>query len=259
MVMVLPVARPRATRRLPEKTCETVVIDTPASRATSSMLAICSDPLMSASSYGSARTPRMSDPSRNPRPGGGPPILTTKRFVSTVDSTNDQDPVGEPGRHHGVRGRHAGAGRGGPARRLRAGGGAGPLQGRWLRVAPGRLSEMVPVTRMPAGTTRRNLALLEEGRRLVELGAGAGVTVRLLGGVAVLAHCPSALGAGGIREIADLDVVVGAGQGRALARLLTNAGYRPEQRFNALHGQRRMLFHGPLGQLDVLVGTFEIG
>ena len=127
-----------------------------------------------------------------------------------------------------------------------------------LPVARGRLSEMVPVTRMPAGATRRNLALLEEGRRLVELGAGAGVTVRLLGGVAVLAHCPSALGAGGIREIADLDVVVGAGQGRALARLLTNAGYRPEQRFNALHGQRRMLFHGPLGQLDVLVGTFEM-
>lgn len=45
-----------------------------------------------------------------------------------------------------------------------------------LPVAPGRLSEMVPVTRMPAGAGRRNLALLEEGRRLVELGAGAGGT-----------------------------------------------------------------------------------
>ncbi len=105
---------------------------------------------------------------------------------------------------------------------------------------------------------RRNLALLEEGLRLVRLGETAGLTVRLLGGVAVLAHCPSIRDLGGIREIADLDVVVGARQGRALARMLKGAGYEPEVRFNALHGHRRMLFHGPLGQLDVLVGTFEM-
>ena len=105
----------------------------------------------------------------------------------------------------------------------------------------------------------RNLALLREGRRLVELGERAGLTVRLLGGVAFLAHCPALLDRGGIRAIADVDVVVGGGQGRALGRLLDDdAGYRPEARFNALHGDRRMLFHGPLGQLDVLVGTFEM-
>jgi len=105
---------------------------------------------------------------------------------------------------------------------------------------------------------RRNLALLDEGLRLVGLGETAGLTVRLLGGVAILAHCPSIRELGGIREIADLDVVVGSGQGRALARLLKGAGYEPATRFNALHGHRRMLFHGPLGQLDVLVGTFEM-
>src|SRR6266511_3439863 len=86
----------------------------------------------------------------------------------------------------------------------------------------------------------RNLALLREGRRLVELGERAGLTVRLLGGVAFLAHCPALLDRGGIRALDD------------------DAGYRPEARFNALHGDRRMLFHGPLGQLDVLVGTFEM-
>jgi hypothetical protein len=104
----------------------------------------------------------------------------------------------------------------------------------------------------------RNLALLREGQRLVECCRGAGVTLRLLGGVGILAHCPGALDRGGIREIADLDVVVGERQGRALGRVLADAGYRPETRFNALHGDRRMLFHGPLGQLDVLVGTFEM-
>ncbi|HZD03089.1 MAG TPA: nucleotidyltransferase family protein [Actinomycetes bacterium] len=104
----------------------------------------------------------------------------------------------------------------------------------------------------------RNLALLREGRRLVEAGARAGLTVRLLGGVGILAHCPSVLERGGVRAIADVDVVVGDGQGRAFSRLLSDAGYQPQARFNALHGDRRMVFHGPLGQLDVLVGTFEM-
>jgi len=112
--------------------------------------------------------------------------------------------------------------------------------------------------RIDGAAARRNLALLQEGRRLVELGRRAGLTLRLLGGVGILAHCPAALDRGGIREIADLDVVVGDRQGRALGRVLEDAGYRPEARFNALHGDRRMLFHGPLGQLDVLVGTFEM-
>ncbi len=39
-------------------------------------------------------------------------------------------------------------------------------------------------------------------------------------------------------------------EGRRLVRaqLLRVDGYRPEARFNAPHGDRRMLFHGPLGE-----------
>jgi hypothetical protein len=112
--------------------------------------------------------------------------------------------------------------------------------------------------RIDDATATRNLALLREGQRLVEAGARSGLTVRLLGGVGILAHCPTVLGQGGIRAVADVDVVVGNGQGRAFGQLLRDGGYRPEARFNALHGDRRMVFHGPLGQLDVLVGTFQM-
>jgi hypothetical protein len=109
-----------------------------------------------------------------------------------------------------------------------------------------------------AGTARRNLDLLEEGRRLVEGALDQEITLRLIGGVAVMAHCPRVLAAGGSRPIADVDAVVGPRQGRALSAYLRSAGYEPEPRFNALHGHKRMLFHGPHGPLDVLVGVFEM-
>jgi hypothetical protein len=115
-----------------------------------------------------------------------------------------------------------------------------------------------PVASPDAGTARRNLDLLEEGRRLVEGARAEGITLRLIGGVAVMAHCPGVLAAGGSRPIADVDAVVGPRQGRALSGYLLSAGYEPEPRFNALHGHQRMLFHGPHGPLDVLVGVFEM-
>jgi hypothetical protein len=121
---------------------------------------------------------------------------------------------------------------------------------------------VIPQVSRPAAldpdTVRRNLDLLAEGRRLVDAADAEGITLRLIGGVAVLAHCPSLLATGGSRPIADLDAVVGPRQGRALSRFIQSGGYEPEPRFNALHGHQRMLFHGPLGQLDVLVGIFEM-
>ena len=109
-----------------------------------------------------------------------------------------------------------------------------------------------------AAVRQRNLALLAEGEALVENAAAAGLAVRLLGGVAVMHHCPQVRASGGSRTIADLDLMASSGQSRKLSAYLVGRGYQAEARFNALHGQDRMLFHGPLGQLDVLVGTFEM-
>jgi len=125
-----------------------------------------------------------------------------------------------------------------------------------MLATPGALTQMMPP--LDAAACTRNLGLVEEGRRLVALAERQGVVARLLGGAAILIHCPQALAAGGYREIADLDLVVAAGSQRRLADLLVAEGYEPEPRFNALHGHSRMLFYGPLSQLDILVGNFSM-
>ena len=121
---------------------------------------------------------------------------------------------------------------------------------------PGALNPMLPP--LDAAACTRNLGLIEEGRRLVRLAAEHGMVARLLGGAAILLHCPRALSAGGYREIKDLDLVVAAGCQRRFGDVLTAQGYEPEPRFNALHGHSRMLFYGPLSQLDILVGDFSM-
>jgi hypothetical protein len=104
----------------------------------------------------------------------------------------------------------------------------------------------------------RNRALLDEGLSIIDSATSRELTARLLGGAAILLHCPAARARGGSRLIGDIDVIVAKGQGRAFSDLLVDRGYKPETRFNALHGHQRMVFHGPLCQLDVLIGSFEM-
>jgi hypothetical protein len=101
-------------------------------------------------------------------------------------------------------------------------------------------------------------ALIEEGVGLARAGDSAGLRLRLLGGVGVVAHCPGVLGGRPHREIADIDVAVPRREARALAGFLEGRGYTSNKRFNALHGDTRMIFHGPQGKLDVFVGSFSM-
>jgi hypothetical protein len=96
--------------------------------------------------------------------------------------------------------------------------------------------------------------LVAEGVALVDELDARGLTLRLLGGAGVILHC------GGVphRAVADIDALAPRAQSRRLAAALADAGYEPEARFNAMHGDRRMIFHGPAGKLDVFVGAFEM-
>lgn len=97
-------------------------------------------------------------------------------------------------------------------------------------------------------------ALVAEGVALVEQAEGAGATLRLLGGAAIVVH-----GSGvAHRELGDLDAVTRKAHVRPLGAVLQERGYEAETRFNALHGDRRLIFHGPAGKLDVFVDTFEM-
>lgn len=93
----------------------------------------------------------------------------------------------------------------------------------------------------------------EAGRLLTAL-AERGIAARLMGGAAIrLLTAPSPFE----REIADLDLIVARRDARALEDLMAQLGYEGDRVFNALNGNRRLLFGGP-ARVDVFVDTFEM-
>jgi hypothetical protein len=101
-------------------------------------------------------------------------------------------------------------------------------------------------------------SLLDAARELTSTGAERGVALRALGGVGVLLHCPIALSNGPHRTFADLDVAVPRDTARQVPPLFEALGYDADRRFNAAQGDRRMIFDGPVGKVDVFVGVFEM-
>jgi hypothetical protein len=99
-----------------------------------------------------------------------------------------------------------------------------------------------------------------EAHRLLDAMAERGLEARLIGGMAVRMLAGERLHPAYRRHIGDLDFVVGRRDGRAVEALLAEAGYTPEQQFNALNGHRRLLFLDPGNerQLDVFVESFEM-
>jgi hypothetical protein len=80
--------------------------------------------------------------------------------------------------------------------------------------------------------------------------------VRILGGVGVVLHCPT--DGGFHRDPEDIDLAVSGRSAGALEAVLVERGYTPNSRFNAMHGDRRRLFEGPAGKVDVFVGAFAM-
>jgi hypothetical protein len=100
----------------------------------------------------------------------------------------------------------------------------------------------------------------EEGRRLMQAAAERGIPVRLLGGVAIWARCPSAATPPLRRDYGDIDVISSSKASRELTRFLEAMGYHPDKMFNALHGKQRLNFTDGLTArpLDVLLDQFTM-
>ena len=113
-------------------------------------------------------------------------------------------------------------------------------------------------TAAEAAVAERNRTLLDAALEVIERARAAGVEARLLGGLAILHHDAELRERGGSRSINDIDLIVQAGKHRLIGQLLQEVGYVAEERFNALNGHRRMVFHAPDWDLDVLVGVFEM-
>ena len=102
--------------------------------------------------------------------------------------------------------------------------------------------------------------ITSEARQVLARCTAENVTARLIGGLAVAWHQHEPTPPGLQRSYADIDIVIGRKEGRAATSALLQLGYLPNERFNALHGDRRLLFYDQANdrQLDVFVGSFAM-
>jgi len=110
-------------------------------------------------------------------------------------------------------------------------------------------------------TSREPLAdIAAEARRVLAGCAAHEVSARLIGGLAVALHQHTATPVELQRSYADIDIVIGRKEGRGAKEAMFELGYVPNDRFNALRGDRRLLFYDTANgrQLDVFVGTFAM-
>jgi hypothetical protein len=99
--------------------------------------------------------------------------------------------------------------------------------------------------------------IVREGIALVESLEERDVKARILGGVAVVIHCESLEGRPH-RPIADIDLVVRYQDRNRLSELLSERGYEAATRFNAINGDKRMMFAREPAKLDVFVDELSM-
>lgn len=99
-----------------------------------------------------------------------------------------------------------------------------------------------------------------EGTRIAEAAAERGLSLRLLGGVAVAILCPSARKPPLRREYKDIDLATDGASKEQVALLVESLGYAPDREFNMLHGHRRLFFWDEVNhrQVDVFVNDANL-
>jgi hypothetical protein len=102
--------------------------------------------------------------------------------------------------------------------------------------------------------------IYEEARRVVALADDRNVRARLIGGLAVRAHADAPMPTTFDRTYGDIDLVVRRRDAAGFQSLMQEAGYEPNVRFNALHGEKRLMFFDEANErrVDVFVGRFEM-
>lgn len=116
---------------------------------------------------------------------------------------------------------------------------------------------MVADNQVPPGDTP---VLVGQATAVIERAESDGVVLRLVGGIAVALHCPSASHRALKRDYADIDFVADAVDRAKLDAFLAEIGYLPDKRFNSIHGRTRRLYFDESGtrQVDIFVSHFKM-
>lgn len=102
--------------------------------------------------------------------------------------------------------------------------------------------------------------ILAEARGLIEALNDIDIMARLIGGLGIASHNHTVVPTPLRRNYADIDLVIGKKHGSRLTKFLLGRGYLANEKFNALHGAKRMLFYDKFNnrQIDVFVGSFDM-
>jgi len=101
---------------------------------------------------------------------------------------------------------------------------------------------------------------LRDGRRFAAAIEAGEVRLRLTGGVAIALCSPSARHPALARDYSDVDLFGRGRETRAIGELVESVGYEADRRFNALHGDQRLLFWEPVTrrQVDVFLDVAQL-
>ena len=101
--------------------------------------------------------------------------------------------------------------------------------------------------------------IVSEALALVRCAELEGLTLRLIGGVAVSVRSKSQHPAV-VRTYRDIDLVAPKRTSSNISRLFIRRGYSQDEQFNAMHGHFRLIYQDPENsrQVDIFVGKFEM-
>jgi hypothetical protein len=104
-----------------------------------------------------------------------------------------------------------------------------------------------------------NDAILAEAVELIAKATKMGLTLRLLGGIAICATCPSSVKPPFARVCEDVDFI-GEGNVDKLSGVFASRGWKGDREFNLYNGESRLIFHSGDGQIkaDVFIGSFRM-
>ena len=92
---------------------------------------------------------------------------------------------------------------------------------------------------------------------LIAAAAATGTTLRLLGGIAVWATCPSSRSGPYARSCGDIDLVA-AGRASPVEAVFSSCAWSPDAEFNLYNGETRLRFRKDGAKADVFLGGFKM-